>query len=266
MKKNLILSLRATLSAAALACALALSPALTAADAPATPLRPLVNGDKVVFLGDSITAGAVRPNGYITMLSAQAEKNGMKVECIGAGRSGNTVSNLQQRLDKDVLALHPAVVVVFIGVNDVWHQERGRGTSREDYATGLKDLITRIRAAKAEPILCTPCVIGEKVHWEAGDMQPPPPSDDPKKPAKKYGIGQLAVMLDEYCEISRNTAKELKVPLVDLHAAFLKFIANNNPNNKVAGILTGDTVHPNSAGNNMIAEQIGAALGIKFQP
>src|SRR5262245_6517527 len=37
---------------------------------------PLKKGDKIVFLGDSITAGGVRPTGYVTLIkNALAEKH-----------------------------------------------------------------------------------------------------------------------------------------------------------------------------------------------
>jgi len=242
-------------------CTLATAPA---DETPSAPIRKLTNGDRVVFLGDSITAGGIGKGRYITLISDQAKANNLEIECIGAGVSGNKVPNLQKRLDKDVLVHKPTVVVIFIGVNDVWHQDTGKGTSRQDYAAGLKDLITRIRAAKAEPILCTPGVIGEKIHWDPADMKPPPPPAAPKKKGKLLGIGQLASILDEYSEISRRIAREQKVPLVDLHAAFLKYIALNNRENKINGILTKDNVHPNPTGSRLIAEQIGTALGIKF--
>ncbi|MGC4003967.1 MAG: hypothetical protein QM811_12905 [Pirellulales bacterium] len=60
--------------------------------------------------------------------------------------------------------------------------------------------------------------------------------------------------LDEYSDLSRGLAKELKLPLCDLRKAFVDHLAANNPDDKEKGILTGDRVHLNDAGNKFTAE------------
>src|SRR6476469_8731164 len=95
----------------------------------------LKKGDRIVFLGDSITAGGVGPKGYVTLIKKQlAEKHpDLGIEVIGAGISGNRVPDLQKRLDKDVIAKKPTLVVIYIGINDVWHSEMNppRGTPKD---------------------------------------------------------------------------------------------------------------------------------------
>src|SRR6478672_1812518 len=83
----------------------------------ADPL-PLKQGERIVFLGDSITAGGVKPNGYVTIVkNTLTEKHkDLGIEVIGAGVSGNKVPNLQGRLEKDVLAKKPTIVVIYIGI------------------------------------------------------------------------------------------------------------------------------------------------------
>ena len=95
---------------------------------------PLKKGERIVFLGDSITQGGVSKNGYVTVIkNTLAEKHkDLGVEVIGAGISGNKVPDLQRRLDKDVIAKKPTLVVIYIGINDVWHGEKdpAKGTSK----------------------------------------------------------------------------------------------------------------------------------------
>src|SRR5262249_11145816 len=69
---------------------------------PPTGLR---KGDRIVFLGDSITQGGVAPKGYVTLIkNALAEQyKGLGLTVIGAGISGNKVPDLQRRLERDVL-------------------------------------------------------------------------------------------------------------------------------------------------------------------
>jgi lysophospholipase L1-like esterase len=209
-------------------------------DAPPVKLE---KGDRIVFLGDSITAAGVGPKGYVTLIKdALAEKHKyLEIEIIPAGVSGNKVPDIQGRLEKDVLSKKPTIVVIYIGINDVWHGEKdpAKGTSKEKYDAGLRDVIKRCQEAGARVVLCTPSVIGEK----------------------NDGSNTNDVKLDEYAEISRSVAKDLKVPVCDLRKAFQAYEKDHNPDNKENGILTGDRVHLNDAGNQFVSEAILKTLG-----
>ena len=198
--------------------------------------------ERIVFLGDSITQGGVSPKGYVTIIkNTLAEKHkDLDIEVIGAGISGNKVPDLQRRLDKDVLSKKPTLVVIYIGINDVWHGEKdpARGTSTEKFESGLKEIIGKIKDAGARVVVCTPSVIGEK----------------------KAGANSLDTKLDEYSEISRKVAMDTGSLLCDLRKAFLDHLAKNNESNKESGILTGDRVHLNDAGNKFVAEAILATI------
>ena len=234
------ISRRAALLALAPAMVVAFSSSVQAEDAAPVSLK---KGDRIVFLGDSITAGGVRPKGYVTLIKQTlAEKHpDLGIEIIGAGVSGNKVPNLQQRLDKDVLAKKPTIVVIYIGINDVWHGEKDRGAVpfRTSTRRASRKSSARLRPAGARVILCTPSVIGEK----------------------KDGANTLDKKLDEYADISRKVAKETNVQLCDLRAAFVNALKERNPDNKERGILTGDRVHLNDAGNRLVAETMLKSLG-----
>lgn len=212
--------------------------------APAQGQEPpaLKKGERIVFFGDSITFFGERPRGYVStvrMTLAEKHKN-LGIETLGAGIPGNKVTDLQKRLDKDVLAKKPTIVVVYIGINDVWHDDKLllKGTPKEQFEAGLADLIKRIQAAGARVVLCTPTVIGEK----------------------KAGTNKLDEKLDEYAEIGRRVAKETGISLVDLRKAFQDYLAKNNPNDRERGILTLDRAHLNDAGNRLVAETILAII------
>src|SRR5262249_44270418 len=83
----------------------------------------LKKGDRIIFLGDSITQSGAGPKGYVTLVKSALKKDQaeLKVEVIGAGISGNKVPDLQKRLKRDVIDKKPTVVVIYIGINDVWH-------------------------------------------------------------------------------------------------------------------------------------------------
>src|SRR5258706_14614612 len=84
----------------------------------------VVQKKKIVFFGDSITEAGAKPGGYILKIGdlAAAEKMADQFELIGAGIGGNKVYDLYLRLEDDVLSKNPDVVIIFVGVNDVWHK------------------------------------------------------------------------------------------------------------------------------------------------
>src|SRR5688572_10226311 len=86
------------------------------------------NKMRVIFFGDSITEAAVKPGGYIVKLNEILDKNNVKDKYVltGAGVGGNKVYDLYLRLDDDVLSKHPEIVIIYIGVNDVWHKQSTR--------------------------------------------------------------------------------------------------------------------------------------------
>ncbi len=202
-----------------------------------TPLR---KGERIVFLGDSLTAAGVAPDGYITMLDEALEERrpDLGVHCIGAGISGNKVPDIQARLERDVLSFQPTVVFIFIGVNDVWHSEMGKGTSKEDYTRGLHDVINRIHNAGATVILATPPVVGEK----------------------RNGENSLDTMLDEYAQLSREAAGRMGATICDLRQTMPAYLSVFNEANAEKGLLTTDRVHYNKAGNRFVANHAAMAI------
>jgi isoamyl acetate esterase len=222
------------------ACAVFVLCAVGRADEPAKPtLPPVAKGDRIVFLGDSITQAGVGPKGYVTLIKNALADRGATV--IGAGISGNKVPDIQRRLQKDVLDKKPTLVVIYIGINDVWHGQDNpaRGTSKEKFASGLEDVIGRIQKADSKVLLCTPTVIGELTG----------------------GKNKNDARLDEYSEVGRKVAKKMKVPVCDLRKAFADHLKANNEGGKSSGILTSDTVHLNDAGNKLVADTILKSLG-----
>jgi len=150
------------------------------------------------------------------------------------------VPDCQKRLYRDVLNRKPTIVVIYIGINDVWHLEDNRGTSKKDFVAGLRDMILKITSSGARVILCTPTVIGEKTD----------------------GTNDFDKELDQYSDISRKVAKETGSQLLDLRKEFTSYLKKHNTDNLRMRILTHDTVHLNKAGNLFLANLILDSLNI----
>ena len=81
----------------------------------------LKSGEKIAFMGDSITAGGARKNGYVTLTMEALNHEGLKLTHIPAGVGGNRSKDMLARLDASVISKDPDWMLLSCGVNDVWH-------------------------------------------------------------------------------------------------------------------------------------------------
>ena len=133
----------------------------------------------------------------------------------------------------------PDVVVVWVGVNDVWHKSSfGTGTDPDKFVKFYEAMIKKIQAANTRVVLVTPATIGEKTDFS----------------------NQQDGDLNLYSQLIRNLAKKYNLPLVDLRKDFLAHNLTANPDNKDRGILTADRVHLTAAGNQFVADQMAKML------
>jgi len=196
---------------------------------------------KVVFFGDSITQMGVDKDGYIDLIKQDIIRKGLsdKYDIVGAGIGGNKIYDLFLRMDKDVLEQHPDVVVIWVGVNDVWHKaSHGTGTDYDKFGKFYEAVVKKFQANGIQLILTTPAVIGERNDYS--NMQD----------------GDLNM----YSNWIRKYAAENTLGLVDLRKTFHEYSVANNPKNEEAGILTTDRVHLNGKGNAFVAEQMWNAI------
>jgi lysophospholipase L1-like esterase len=197
----------------------------------------LKKGDKIIFFGDSLTelAGKEEPKKFVTKgyvrivrdtLKEKHKDKNIEVDWVATG--GHTVPDLLKRVDKDVIAKKPTIVVIQIGCNDA------RRIPKDTFKEGLEELIEKLQKEKTQVVLCSLTSVGEK---HDGTNK-----DDPK--------------LDEFAEVARGIAKEKDVPLNDLRKAFVEYWKTNNPDNKPSGFLTYDGNHFNDTGHQFVAEQM----------
>ncbi|MCE9531890.1 MAG: G-D-S-L family lipolytic protein [Planctomycetes bacterium] len=224
-------------SARTLLLVLASAAGATAADDHADRQVTLKKGDRIIFFGDSLTslAGQEAPKehvmkGYVRIVREKLQEThkdlNLEVDWVATG--GHTVPDLIKRVDKDVIAKKPTIVVIQIGCNDA------RRLPKETFKSSLEELIDKLKKENIQVIQCSLTSVGEK---HDGTNK-----DDPK--------------LDEFAEIERQIAKAKDVPLNDLRKAFLTHWKKNNPENLGKGILTYDGNHFNQKGMDFVAEQM----------
>jgi acyl-CoA thioesterase-1 len=103
------------------------------------------SGQNIIAFGDSLVAGRGAREGqdFVSILSAR-----LGVPIVNAGRSGDTTGAAVARLDRDVLARDPRVVVVLLGGNDYL-----RRVPADDTFANLKEIVDRIRARGAAVVV-----------------------------------------------------------------------------------------------------------------
>ncbi len=201
---------------------------------------PVKSGEKMAFLGDSITqAGFGKAGGYVQLIGAGLAANGVKVEIIGAGVSGHKSNQMLERLERDVLSKNPQWMTLSCGVNDVWHG--AKGIPLEEYQQNITSIVDKAQAAGIKVIILTSTMITE----------------DSANPNNQ----KLAL----YNEFLRSLAKEKKCLLADLNAemqAALAEAAKPPANGAKKNVLTSDGVHMAFPGDMMMA--IGVLKGMGF--
>jgi lysophospholipase L1-like esterase len=192
------------------------------------------DGQKIAFLGDSITAsGWINSTGYVKLTIAGLKANGIRTTAIPAGISGHRSDQMLERLERDAIDKKPDWMILSCGVNDVWHGVRG--VPLERYKINIRAIVEKCRAAGVQVLILTATVIGEELD-----------NDYNRK-------------LTPYNEFLRSLAKERKCLLADINAIFQERIKAGSKNGHV---LTYDGVHMNPEGDKVMAIGILRAFGL----
>jgi lysophospholipase L1-like esterase len=215
------------------------------------------SGEKIAFLGDSITANGTRADGYLTLVMDALNKEGLNLTHVPAGKSGNKSNDMLARLEQSVISKVPDWMLLSCGLNDVWHftltlgARTFEGVPLDKYKKNIREIIETADAAGIKVMILTSTMIGE----------------DPEKETNQKLI--------PYNEFLREIANDKNLPLADLGKDMHQAVAlipdvegkaamfgdpkyERNIKNK----LTTDGCHMNKLGNIMMAKGILKAFGM----
>jgi acyl-CoA thioesterase-1 len=196
------------------------------------------SGDtKLLFIGDSITDCGRQQDpehigsGYVRQIRdlLSARDPGTAPRVINRGISGNKVTDLKARWERDVINEAPDVVSIMIGINDVWHafMDGVGGVDIETYIRTYREILMELRARRSHCrlVLCEPTVIS-----------PPAPAEGNER-------------LQPYVRAVNDLAQDvLAEAVVRIHDVFRR-AERSRPD--IA--WTTDGVHPTSTGHALIA-------------
>lgn len=191
------------------------------------------DGEKIAFLGDSITQFGDRPDGYVRLVMDGLKRAGVNAVAIPAGVSGNKSNDMLRRLP-GVLVKKPDWLLLSCGVNDVGHGKNG--VELPDFEKNISSILDQAKAAGVKVMILTPTACGEQ-----------PGNANNKK-------------LAGYCEFLRKEAADRKLLLADLNRKMQdELTAKKN----LKGLkLTIDNLHMNGYGNQMMAAGVLETFGV----
>ncbi len=235
----------------------------------AEPVLKLKDNDVWVMAGDSITAQRQHTN-YIEAYYHTRFPN-LNLHFRNSGIGGNTTGSVLARFDYDVAAWKPTIVSIELGMNDV-----GAGDDPAKYIKGMRELIGKIRAIPAQPVLISssPVDDGSKLNdWKSDRCRRIHPYTEALKALaaeeKIVFVDQYHPLLDLWGDNRRKgeaeavkkgawPPKPTPAPVVD-PAKPVRPAAPPIPPSLIP--LTGDPVHPGPVGQFTMAATILNALG-----
>lgn len=191
-----------------------------------------------VFTGNSITQGAKHTHGMRSYPEIFAERIRWEMgrtsdHIINTAISGNSTRDILNDFDRRVTQLRPQVVSIMIGTNDA---ATAKNVSITEFRNNLRELITKIRAVNAIPIVLSPNpIIADKAPERS--------------------------RLPEYTAVIREVVKEQQVIFVDNYAIWNKELKRQYQG-EVYRHLLNDPLHPNGKGHQEMAISLFRELSI----
>lgn len=203
------------------------------------------DGYTFLFQGDSITDGNrtrntdwnhVMGHGYQFIIASklwyELPKKGLHF--FNRGISGNKVTDLAARWEKDTLDLKPDVLSILIGINDTSTFVFGnKNFNADQYETGYRALLqqTKQQLPNVQFVLCEPFIlkVGERVtqNWEVYHTE-----------------------VEKRQQVVRKLSVEFNAVFVPFQEAFDKALSK-----APAGYWIWDGIHPMPAGHELMARE-----------
>lgn len=208
----------------------------------------LHDGDRVNFVGNSITHGGHYIN-YITRFYLTRYPL-MKVDFYNLGISGDTADGLVRRVETDILANDPTVVVMMIGMNDVGMglyadtcrlalKEKRKERIRRDsnYQANIRRALDRIGKVVRDIVICTPSIYDQTLRCETINCK---------------GTNDV---LYQYGEYLKQIAPEYEARIVDIWHLTDSVNRIVQRRDLQRTIISNDRIHPSQVGGYIMAYQ-----------
>ncbi|HEY9260647.1 SGNH/GDSL hydrolase family protein [Chitinophaga sp.] len=217
-------------------------------------VKPFQQNDRVIFVGNSITeAGAYVSYIYLYYMT---HFPGKKLVILNGGIGGDKASDIYRRLEYDILAKKPNVLVLTFGMNDTGYFEFNN-------ANADKTAAERIAASRRSyqqietRLLQLPGI--QKI------MMSSPPYDETAKFSGNVFPGKSKAML-EIIKFQEAAAKKNNWPFTDLFRPMTALNQQLQQTDSTFTIIGPDRIHPGNAGHLVMASLFLKSQGLNGQP
>lgn len=226
---------------------------LTALSAQAQ-VKPFQENDRVIFVGNSITeAGAYVSYVYLYYMTHFPAK---KLVIMNGGIGGDKASDIYRRLDYDILAKKPNVLVLTFGMNDTGYFEFN-GSDADKTAAERIAASRRSYQQVEQRLLQLPSI--QKI------MMSSPPYDETAKIKGNYFPGKHKAML-EIVKFQEEAARKNNWPFTDLFRPMTKLNEQLQKKDSTFTMIGPDRIHPGNAGHLVMASLFLESQGLNGKP
>ena len=199
----------------------------------------------IVAFGDSVTHGAVGPGefDYETVYWNRLRKkindvrNYVPVNVIDAGIGGITAKESLKRMEAQVFAHNPDLIIVCFGLNDV------NGTL-EDYISSLKTIFTECNNRRIQTIFMTPNMLNTYVAEDT--------ADNLKDYAAKTAEMQISGRMDKYMNTACELASSMNIEVCDCYSMWKEISKTED----ITLLLANRINHPTSEMHRLFADSL----------
>lgn len=217
--------------------------ALLVSAALASP-QPFEDGDRVCFVGDSITHGGLY-HSYVQLFYT-TRFPGRKIHFFNCGISGDSAGGAGQRFPWDIGAKRPTIAAIMLGMNDVNRGLYGKNSpdeanlkqrqiAIERHVANMRKLSEQLRKTGCRLIFITPSIYDQTSTMDKENL---------------FGVNDALGICAEH---ARKLAAEFGGSVVDFHGVMGRINAEYQTSDPKATIVGGDRVHPGPMGHLVMA-------------
>lgn len=213
-------------------------------------VKPFVKGDRVVFVGNSITDGG-HYHSYI-WLYYMTHFPDRRIEVFNAGIGGDDASQINNRFNEDVIAKKPTVITLTFGMNDTKYFEflkpDAEEIAKKSIQTTYENYLKIEKKMKTLPNVKMVMILSS-------------PYDETVKFKNNYFPGKSEAML-QVAAFQEEAAKKNGWSVVDFNRPMTEINKREQAKDSLFSLNENDRIHPGNDGHLVMAYLFLKAQGL----
>jgi len=221
----------------------------------AQKIAPFHAGDRVAFVGNSITDGG-HYHSYIWLYYMTHFPN-MRITCFNAGIGGDAIDQIYNRFDDDVFRKNPTVLTLTWGMNDSgyfeWYRPDGQAFMDKRIEGSFKYYGMLEDKLKTRPDIKKIIILGS-------------PYDETTKSNPKNLYPKKSIAFAKIIDFQAAAAKKNGWDVVDFFHPMLAIDQREQAKDSLFSLTPNDRVHPDNDGHLVMAYLFLKAQGLENKP